>query len=530
MVLNLTSSDPRNAESVALRNKQKAELEKFQKGVEAAKAEFFKDIEKKREELLIKHKHEKRDLVNKEQANRSGTALPKESGDRPRQTPANTSKASPYASTPQERTVKQTISTLIDLCSDDDELVFLEQRKAPTSSSASAHAPILSRDRPKTSKYSTEAPKPRRREDVRPQSPPNAEEQQRTRTTTLNDTNLPKDQTERKKAPLPQGDFEMPDRDGPLPEAAQGNTPESQQHINNVLSLPQNSPSLPLGFTSRARKLTTQGNAFKRPLTPTMRNPLAQHNSKFPGSSQVPISRTHHPDTIPSPSSTSVASQKSDLPLHFAKKGKAKVVDISSGEDDDKDGDKNSDDGLLFDDEEALEEEEEKKRTRGKRAKLMPFVSSIAISGPSHTQKSRFGFQINPQSKLRANHQAASSSETLNSNAYSVSTPAAAPAYPTRKAKLNAIKKIAQISQQSTEFFTEEDVDMLADNSDDSDDESVRAPGRCRIVKATVEDNRSPLPLPSDSSKHKFVNGVIFPTDEQRSDTKPRIKRKESWP
>ncbi|KAH7558974.1 hypothetical protein BM1_05111 [Bipolaris maydis] len=492
MVLNLTSSDPRNAESVALRNKQKAELEKFQKGVEAAKAEFFKDIEKKREELLIKHKHEKRDLVNKEQANRSGTALPKESGDRPRQTPANTSKASPYASTPQERTVKQTISTLIDLCSDDDELVFLEQRKAPTSSSASAHAPILSRDRPKTSKYSTEAPKPRRREDVRPQSPPNAEEQQRTRTTTLNDTNLPKDQTERKKAPLPQGDFEMPDRDGPLPEAAQGksrlisgfnlklifsqiHTPESQQHINNVLSLPQNSPSLPLGFTSRARKLTTQGNAFKRPLTPTMRNPLAQHNSKFPGSSQVPISRTHHPDTIPSPSSTSVASQKSDLPLHFAKKGKAKVVDISSGEDDDKDGDKNSDDGLLFDDEEALEEEEEKKRTR-------------------------------------------------------VSTPAAAPAYPTRKAKLNAIKKIAQISQQSTEFFTEEDVDMLADNSDDSDDESVRAPGRCRIVKATVEDNRSPLPLPSDSSKHKFVNGVIFPTDEQRSDTKPRIKRKESWP
>ncbi|EMD92909.1 hypothetical protein COCC4DRAFT_139778 [Bipolaris maydis ATCC 48331] len=99
MVLNLTSSDPRNAESVALRNKQKAELEKFQKGVEAAKAEFFKDIEKKREELLIKHKHEKRDLVNKEQANRSGTALPKESGDRPRQTPANTSKASPYAKT-----------------------------------------------------------------------------------------------------------------------------------------------------------------------------------------------------------------------------------------------------------------------------------------------------------------------------------------------------------------------------------------------------------------------------------------------
>ncbi|KAJ5029414.1 hypothetical protein PSV08DRAFT_242818 [Bipolaris maydis] len=111
--------------------------------------------------------------------------------------------------------------------------------------------------------------------------------------------------------------------------------------------------------------------------------------------------------------------------------GKVKVVDISSGEDDDKDGDKNSDDGSLFDDEEALEEEE-KKRTR-------------AISGPSHTQKSRFRFQINPQSKLRANHQAASS-ETLNSNTHLVSTPAAAPAYPIRKAKLNAVKKIAQIN------------------------------------------------------------------------------------
>ncbi|KAJ6203454.1 hypothetical protein J3E72DRAFT_264968 [Bipolaris maydis] len=61
---------------------------------------------------------------------------------------------------------------------------------------------------------------------------------------------------------------------------------------------------------------------------------------------------------------TSVASWKSDLRLYFAKNGKVKVVDISSGEDDDKDGDKNSDDGSLFDDEEALEEEE-KKRTRG---------------------------------------------------------------------------------------------------------------------------------------------------------------------
>ncbi|EMD95028.1 hypothetical protein COCHEDRAFT_1027534 [Bipolaris maydis C5] len=110
-----------------------------------------------------------------------------------------------------------------------------------------------------------------------------------------------------------------------------------------------------------------------------------------------------HLDTIISPSSTSVASWKSDLRLYFAKNGKVKVVDISSGEDDDKDGDKNSDDGSLFDDEEALEEEE-KKRTR-------------AISGPSHTQKSRFRFQINPQSKLRANHQAASS-ETLNSNTH----------------------------------------------------------------------------------------------------------------
>lgn len=76
--------------------------------------------------------------------------------------------------------------------------------------------------------------------------------------------------------------------------------------------------------------------------------------------------------------------------------------------------------------------------------------------------------------------------QDLTNHIVAVPTPAAASLYSNRKAKLDAIEKIAQISQQSTESFTREDVDMLAN---DSDDESVRAPGRRRIVKATVEEN-----------------------------------------
>lgn len=55
-----------------------------------------------------------------------------------------------------------------------------------------------------------------------PQSPRNLGEQQRARTTTLNNANVSTDQTERNTTPLPQGNFEMSDRDGSLAEAAQG--------------------------------------------------------------------------------------------------------------------------------------------------------------------------------------------------------------------------------------------------------------------------------------------------------------------
>lgn len=293
-------------------------------------------------------------------------------------------------------------------------------------------------------------------------------------------------------------------------------------------------------------------------------------------------SSTHDSNTTPSQCSTAATSQTNDLRSYFARKGKRKVIDISSGED--------GDDGSSFSDEEASssEKEEEEKRTSTKRAKLGPSITSAATSGLSRTQKNRFGFQINPQSKVRANNQAAAlSSQTLNSTAQSgtlnvpvtvssdstnhiiaVPTPAIAAKYSNRKAKLNAVAKIAQISQQSPEFFEHtntdnrqgghkatsvekmssglqrisitpappskyvgEEVDVLAD---DSDDESVRAPGRRRIVKTTIErkeeDGRNPFPLESDSSKHKFINGVVFPTDEQCSSTKPRIKRREHWP
>ncbi|EUC36421.1 hypothetical protein COCCADRAFT_88388 [Bipolaris zeicola 26-R-13] len=109
MSLNLTPSDPRNAEWIALRNKQITELQNFQNEVKAAKAKFFKDIEKKREDLIATHQREKNGLLNNEQANSSGTVLPKKSGDRPRQTPASTSKTSPYTSTPQTRLKPQSL-------------------------------------------------------------------------------------------------------------------------------------------------------------------------------------------------------------------------------------------------------------------------------------------------------------------------------------------------------------------------------------------------------------------------------------
>ncbi|EUC44191.1 hypothetical protein COCMIDRAFT_98859 [Bipolaris oryzae ATCC 44560] len=153
MAPNLTPSDPRNVVWITLCDKQMAELEEFQKGVEVAKAEFFKNIEKKREDLTTTHQREKNAFLNKEQANGTGTALPKKSGDRPRQTPASTFRASLYRSTPQACPVKQTTSDVINLCSDEDEPVFLEQRNVSTSSSsAPASGPALSRDNSKPSK------------------------------------------------------------------------------------------------------------------------------------------------------------------------------------------------------------------------------------------------------------------------------------------------------------------------------------------------------------------------------------------
>ncbi|KAF5848265.1 hypothetical protein GGP41_005647 [Bipolaris sorokiniana] len=217
MALNLTSLDPRNLEWVAPRDKQIAELRELQKGFEAAKAKFFKKIEKKRENLIATHQREKDVFLNKEQANSPGAALLKKSGDRARQTLAFTSKASTYTSTPQACPVKQT-PPFIYLCSDDDEPVFLEQRTAL----ASSPTPALLRDSSKASKCSAETSKPRRGENVLPQSPHNLEEQQGARNATLNNTDVPTDPTECNTTLPPQRDVEMPDRDRPPAEAAQG--------------------------------------------------------------------------------------------------------------------------------------------------------------------------------------------------------------------------------------------------------------------------------------------------------------------
>ncbi|EUC44190.1 hypothetical protein COCMIDRAFT_71480, partial [Bipolaris oryzae ATCC 44560] len=132
-------------------------------------------------------------------------------------------------------------------------------------------------------------------------------------------------------------------------------------------------------------------------------------------------------NTTPSQCSTSATSQTNDLRAFFAKRGKRKVVDISSGEDgdghDNEAGKEDGDDDSSFNDEGASsseEEEEETKRTSTKRAKPMPSIVPAAASGLSRAQKNRFGFQVNPKSKVKASNQAASSyptpsSQTLNS-------------------------------------------------------------------------------------------------------------------
>lgn len=55
-----------------------------------------------------------------------------------------------------------------------------------------------------------------------PQSPHNLEEQQGARNATLNNTDVPTDPTECNTTLPPQRDVEMPDRDRPPAEAAQG--------------------------------------------------------------------------------------------------------------------------------------------------------------------------------------------------------------------------------------------------------------------------------------------------------------------